>query len=183
MWPCSIWQKSLPKASVLSESVSCSTTVVSSQLQPVALFCVLMDWLLRAQWLPFPLRHLKNSTPDLGLLPTYVREKHIGRALRFPGFCLLGWGPLRHCLWKAEGWKRKVSVAEIWFLQWTYSEGTLTLLYGAYLTGDSCLPSTCPWHCAFPLVTVKSRSHWTQRQNPGQDPSSWAHYFFMQLIM
>lgn len=76
---------------------------------------------------------------------------------------VLGWGSLRRCLWKAEGWKRKVSAAE----SWSPSDGPvlkeLQLLYGAYLMGDSCLPATCPWHCAFPLVTVKSRSHWTQR--------------------
>ena len=78
------------------------------------------------------------------------------------------WDPLMLCLWEEKTRRRvqrKVNVAEIWFPSDGHSlkEICPPVLNGAYMVGDSCLPSTCPWHCAFPLVTVKSRSHWTQR--------------------
>lgn len=53
-------------------------------------------FLLRAQWLPFPLRHLKSSTVAY-LSEGKAAAGHLGLLAS-----VLGWGPLRCCLSKAE---------------------------------------------------------------------------------
>lgn len=67
---------------------------------------------------------------------------------------------------KAEGSKTESPIAETQFPSDGHGLKEICQLFSMVLIGwVTAVPHlpTCPWHCAFPLVTVKSRSHWTQR--------------------
>lgn len=108
-----------------------------------------------------PLGNLKIRTLRFGHVGmSEEREKCIGRALRIPGGTHPRTLPLGRDQ-KVEASKAESCGRHSVSCRWTWSERNLSgVLYGAYRVGDSCPPSTCPWRCAFPLVTVKSRSHW-----------------------
>lgn len=62
------------------------------------------------------------------------------------------------------GFRQRSPSAEPWLSSDGRGLKETCQLLSMVLTGWVTLsPSTCPWHCAFLLVTVKSRSHWTQR--------------------
>lgn len=120
---------------------------------------------VRNQWLSF--RKSESQDSVRGARHTGGEGDERRKSTWLSRLLVSGWDPLVLCL-REEQRRLRVQTEESCSRIRFPSDGRglkgTCQLFSMVLIGWVTLsPSTCPWHCAFPLVTVKSRSHWTQR--------------------
>lgn len=158
--------KRRPSQTVGGSGASCPRPGTVHRFGPLR-FCDLMaDLKETCQFSREPMASLRNlwiRTQSGACQQSWGRGEHTGRALGLPGSSGFQGGAPLLCL--EEGRRREGSDSgDSWFPSDGRGLKAICPLFSMVLTGwVTAVPIRCPWHCAFPLVTVKSRSHWTQR--------------------